>query len=1505
MTDFDIIQNEIDSIKHKYLRSAMDIISDYNNENKTKTDYKRRQIYELLQNADDCYSDEIPEISVCIELKDNLLIIHNTGTPFSARGILSLMHTDASSKHEGTIGCKGLGFRSVLNWANRVTIFTKDFYVDFSEERAVRALGYYKQQTNIYGIEELSKLNRTAILTAAEVKNNKDEIEKWLPPDFSTAIVLYCEDAYIEEIESQLTSLKFEEMLFLRHVTSIEIITNSTHRSIESIKENEMCIIQEAEVISQWKVWCREGEFVQPSGDKKKYELIIAYNEDKENHDYIRENGVLYSFFKTDVPVSFPFLIHGTFELTSERNSLVKDSLLNEQLLGQLIDFIGEIGEKLAHDTQKCSYEALRFMLPAESLGQLDREYNFTNRLKAKIKHCKIFPTIKDEYISINDSPKYSQRRFDQLLLPSTCCTLLKQVMDEYILDYIKESNIRFYSDEEIVQLINKDSQFYVDNNKNAELIALYCEQFPHSQTAPNLLTDRSGHLVTEENVKIFRNPEKELELPQWSKMCFISPYLEEALSRKLHAQGRSLTEKLKSFKVVEYAFNRVLPELVSQSKNDIERIKATIAWLYEHWEQNNRSFPSDFGGVDVRIISRNNRIVGISKCYVGIEYGSDLGERIASLLDSSVYVGSPAQIGLNTKNTEDVKMFLKCLGIKMYPPIEPVKLTYQEITTFIQYNSQKYLDIYDVNNTRFTHGSFFSQYQKEITVSSIKEISKLLELGDFYDIVCWLLNDSKLYEAVTNTNEIQDTSIMKGKPAYAQRYREVGKNYMRSWLRKVFTETKWLPTQSGQKTNVENCTLTVHNLSPVVEVLNVEYDKLIKMSGKSRKEIDLLFEKIGIAEDIVDLSKQKIYEILLELYKRKDNPQSAKRLYAKINLKFKSDMVDRLISDNHMYERFKEEGGVLAERNGNYEFLPLKEVYYVDKKIYSEDVLKNYPLLVLGKRAGAQKIQSIFCVQPIQATGDIEVKAKEHILSIAYQKEFQRILPYLYAKRIAVDSQNKELHALKSAKIILVEEASATYHIGGKIHVGELRDYELIYKDKIAYIKIPANADRIDALKDTIKFRSAVAEVITTILDVDGDKDAFLLILACKSRKEIEEYFMENGDDDLSAVSLSKSKFLDQVDRKEEFWNGMRTATGKTEVAEEQYAELMAGFNYDQLSCDSNCDILIKLFQSVGTSVEQYNQYAVELIDLRPHFKQELLRIKSAYRDKYALYLLRELSSIKTKQQYEQAMQEYDGYEFIVPNSVDAQIDKIFENSFHISLSELDEVEGCKDEYISVLIDDASWSFTSAPPQQASPADEVDYCAINEKISLGTNGESKKVELSALTTSVGRRNFSKKSGRPYDSFSTRTKEENGFIAESKVYHTLKARIGELGSVAWVSGNGYRAKVNACGDDSLGYDMWYTDNEGKKHYVEVKGSTSENVEFDLTKNEMEFAEKHVEEYEVWYVHIVNKEPSAPYELGNFLMLDEGETFFNNGKFSVENSAFRIRAIASENDDSAK
>lgn len=239
MSEIDNIKDEIEKVKTKYLNNVLDLISDYKNENQTRDDYKGRQIFELLQNADDCYSAQCNEISVKIQLKTNKLIIQNTGKPFDARGIASLMHPNASSKYEGTIGCKGLGFRSVLNWAKNITICTKEFCVNFSYDEAIKQLSYFKENANKSYINELDNIDRIPVLSSTKIIRLEDLSEEFLnvlDKDYSTCIILDCEDLYIEEIKRQLKEFQFEELLFLKHIRNIHIILETIERKIESVR---------------------------------------------------------------------------------------------------------------------------------------------------------------------------------------------------------------------------------------------------------------------------------------------------------------------------------------------------------------------------------------------------------------------------------------------------------------------------------------------------------------------------------------------------------------------------------------------------------------------------------------------------------------------------------------------------------------------------------------------------------------------------------------------------------------------------------------------------------------------------------------------------------------------------------------------------------------------------------------------------------------------------------------------------------------------------------------------------------------------------------------------------------------------------------------------------------------------------------------------------------------------------------------------------------------------
>ena len=129
--------------KHIISQERDELVYENNVEKRDVKGYHGREILELLQNADDAYQksielDEKPECELEVEIiyKNNVLIVSNTGTFFDKDGIKAIVQGNNSPKAGKLIGNKGTGFRSVLNWANRIRIFSGNFNVEFSKEIA-------------------------------------------------------------------------------------------------------------------------------------------------------------------------------------------------------------------------------------------------------------------------------------------------------------------------------------------------------------------------------------------------------------------------------------------------------------------------------------------------------------------------------------------------------------------------------------------------------------------------------------------------------------------------------------------------------------------------------------------------------------------------------------------------------------------------------------------------------------------------------------------------------------------------------------------------------------------------------------------------------------------------------------------------------------------------------------------------------------------------------------------------------------------------------------------------------------------------------------------------------------------------------------------------------------------------------------------------------------------------------------------------------------------------
>ncbi|MDE5801036.1 MAG: hypothetical protein K2H74_08455, partial [Paramuribaculum sp.] len=201
----------------------------------TARDYEGRELLELIQNADDAGAD-----TVRIALKGERLTIANNGDkPFTIDGYASIMRSDQSTKLSPKyIGCKGLGFRSVINWASTIVIrsllFPKSpngIECQFSQEIAIE---YYNQLKESWGtlsenvkvfldqiIETSGRPVPLSILAIPKVK-------KWVPDDSQTTqIELDVFTNAINNVKTALENLASSSFyLFLHNLRNLTIDIN-------------------------------------------------------------------------------------------------------------------------------------------------------------------------------------------------------------------------------------------------------------------------------------------------------------------------------------------------------------------------------------------------------------------------------------------------------------------------------------------------------------------------------------------------------------------------------------------------------------------------------------------------------------------------------------------------------------------------------------------------------------------------------------------------------------------------------------------------------------------------------------------------------------------------------------------------------------------------------------------------------------------------------------------------------------------------------------------------------------------------------------------------------------------------------------------------------------------------------------------------------------------------------------------------------------------------------
>lgn len=226
------------------------LVADSNREVNYTRDYHGRELLELIQNADDA-AGALGSNKVAIECTDDGLCFANTGTPFSVRGVESLLmsdHSPTDTERSRYIGNRGLGFRSILNWTSCPFITSGHLRLGFERDHAqrwVHALAQQRPEVRAIIAERLrAGRQMPAPLLAIPMVLDEDgtvgAASDWQPtPHFSAtwqrAVALRAEGydtvigvpvttpVALTNVREQLAELAPEVMLFLRNVEELRI----------------------------------------------------------------------------------------------------------------------------------------------------------------------------------------------------------------------------------------------------------------------------------------------------------------------------------------------------------------------------------------------------------------------------------------------------------------------------------------------------------------------------------------------------------------------------------------------------------------------------------------------------------------------------------------------------------------------------------------------------------------------------------------------------------------------------------------------------------------------------------------------------------------------------------------------------------------------------------------------------------------------------------------------------------------------------------------------------------------------------------------------------------------------------------------------------------------------------------------------------------------------------------------------------------------------------------
>ncbi|MEI6766895.1 MAG: DUF3883 domain-containing protein [Bacteroidota bacterium] len=1297
------IEEELQKRKSDYCSSPAYILEHFNIERQNIEAYNGRQLLEMLQNADDA-CENAKNKKVLIRLSDNILTIANNGEPFNEDGFRSIIYSNLSSKtlQQNKIGQKGLGFRSILSWADEVIINSGGTTIGFSKAIAKRFLeNLISESENISNfLKNKSKVKYPiATLRVPELKSEKNiKID-----DYDTTITIKLNEKIIDEVQLQIFSIiNKETLIFLNHIEEIEIDSPESKIIFKKSFPNstkEIVTVESKNLLSgcaenkTWHIKSRSGVH-----KDKNYELEIAWND-----EFSDTENVLFSYFKTEVRFPFPALLHGTFELSQDRNQLLNDTEgHNEYLTGELAELLIETAIWIASESLNSSYLPLKLLnIDFDKIDSVLHKFNFKETLFAKIKSSTIFPNVNNRYFSYSLKPVFYNSPIASIAFGDDVENLMPECSDESIIEFLNSFPLYSYSITEfsliIAKRINKISNkelaklfFYFvacDSNKKE----LRSNTFELSDLQECLIDSNNNPIKWNSNIFIHPNDSREFQLPEFINIRFLNTEFTNSLLQELNTDNiETLLAFLGPFGIKKYSFIEIAETLIREYNSKVTISNADVLELHTYLfklfknEIKTSNPPALSSEISALVLTEKKKRRKSNEVYFGKYYGNKITAQLYNY-DRTKLLAAPIDFGLEIEEENQIQKYFCWLGVEYLPK----KIHCSADKEFAEFAMKNY----DYRIKRFDN--YFNNYKNyldfknelfsysKIYVQSIDGIEQILESNQSETILAWLSLDKELLSGLENNFE-PEKSVIAFWLYNARIERDIHEKQIVNYLKWLISGSAWLKTKSGKIKAPKICTTSAtitEEFSPLIEKPEIDYDaSIFKNYNINSDKVDYLLNIIGVNKTISTFETKTLYSILNNLNEIDTSGHKAKTLYRELAVNFDDRNLD--INDSE-YKIFQLEGKVFCKKNGVFGYQPNSSVFYVDNKRYGESIINQFYTIEIERRRSQDKILKIFGTKPLKGLKLTLAGAPIfHCLSSKFEQEIESFKAYVYVFRQELDTTGKEKNLIKDIKFKLVTDLSVFLEREQEKAEFSLSVYEYLYlqKAKTIYIKTPDFITDERRLKEDVSFCSTIAEAFSALIDVDAQ------------RQQIRELFSKSvsGRDDIIRAELDDENLEKLIQAKEilgivndpkiHFWHSFlkcfpvknirKDSLTDNSLHEEliklfpEYHEIITcvfnQINYDDYNEESSLRLIVQLLNATNLTLNTLNKFAYPSLNISELYDLDFKRIKEIKRPEFknVLYSLCN-NSKEDKKEFLNLLNRYDILVGVFINEINYDVEK------------------------------------------------------------------------------------------------------------------------------------------------------------------------------------------------------------------------------------------------------